>query len=204
MKAKAFLALALCLSSLSSQAAVINKINRYLHIPTNRVVELDNINTQKGTATYFDYALGKRITVNLSDVSKETKTPQDGVKAGDYVFTYTDQGAQICKTWLVFENASAQIGCRSGQTSEMLGPTRMTLTSYIGKTKNLLLPTTEANGFSRGETVLLKDKKMKIKEIFESGYVLLISANVLTKLDTTESIIKVSSKIVHVNDIQKL
>lgn len=204
MNAKLFLAATIALSAFSSQAALILKNYRYLHVPTNRVVELDNINTQAGTATYFDYAASKRVSVNLSDVSKQTSEAQNGIKGGDYVFTYTDQGAQICKTWLIFENGSAQLGCRTGDTFGRTGPTRMTIGSYIGNTKHLQSAVAESNGFSRGETVLLKDKKMKIKEIFESGYVLLISANVLSKLDTTEIIMKTSTKIVHVNDIQKL
>lgn len=204
MNAKFFLAATIALSALSSQAAIISKNYRYLHIPTNRVVELDNINTKTGTATYFDYVTSKRVEVNLSDVSKETKVAQNGISGGQYVFTFTDQGAQICKTWMLFENGSAHLGCRTGDTFGHLGPTRMTIASYIGNTKFLQKAVKESNGFSQGESVLLKDKKMKIQEIFESGYVLLVPASILTKLDTTETIMKTSTKIVHVNEIQKL
>lgn len=203
MNLKAFIIAGLALSSLTSEAALISRIYKYIHT-SGKVVELQGINEAKGTAYYFDYALGKRVAVNLSDVSKETKKTINGVKAGDFVFTYTDTGAQVCTTYTVFENGMAHLGCRTGAYLNTIGPARFQVASYTGHTENLKAPVKEVDGFSVGEKVRLNGKNVKIKVVFESGYALVEPASILAKLDTSSDLLKTNVKIVTTKDIEKL
>ncbi len=201
MNFKTMILAGLTFASISAQAALISPIYRYLHT-SGKVVELQGVNESKGTAYYFDYQLGKRVTVNLSDVSKETKKTINGIKAGDLVFGYTDKGAQICTTYNVFENGKAYIGCRTGNFQNTIGPARYQVGGYIADTANLQASVKTVDGLSEGEVVRLNDKKVKIKSIFESGYALVESNYILSKLDTSGILLKTNVEIVSTKDLQ--
>lgn len=203
MNFKSIVFAALALTSLSSQAAIISKIYRYIHT-SGIVVELQGIDESRGTAYYFDYLANKRVEVNLSDVSKETKKRMNGVSGGDFVFAYTDTGAQICTTYTVFENAMAHLGCRTGKELQNIGPLRLQVGSYTAKTENLLTSVQEVDGFSLGEVALLKGKKIRVKAIFENGYVLTEPSSIFAKLDTSSTLLKTNVKIVTTRDLEKL
>lgn len=202
---------ALALISVQSQAALISPIYKYI-LTNGKVVELMGENQSKGTAYYFDYALSKRVEVNLEDASRETKKRINGVKAGEFVAATTDQGETICTTYNVFENGMAYLGCRTGKKVSHNGPTRHQVGGYTAKTENLLAELNEVDGFKKGETAeLLKQvdnmkvgKKVKIKAIFSNGLVLVESANPLAKLDTSSTLLKTNVIVVSTRDLAKL
>lgn len=201
----------LALVSLQSQAALIIPIYKYI-LTDGKVVELMGENQSKGTAYYYDYALSKRVEVNLADASKETKQRMNGVKAGEFVAATTVKGETICTTYNVFENGMAYLGCRTGKKVSHNGPTRHQVGGYTAKTENLFAESKEVDGFKKGETVeLLKQvdnmkvgKKVKITAIFNNGLVLVESANPFAKLDTSSTLLKTNVVVVSTRDLAKL
>ncbi len=201
----------LALVSLQSQAALISPIYKYI-LTDGKVVELMGENQSKGTAYYYDYALSKRVEVNLADASKETKQRMNGVKAGEFVAATTVKGETICTTYNIFENGMAYLGCRTGKKVSHNGPTRHQVGGYTAKTENLFAESKEVDGFKKGETVeLLKQvdnmkvgKKVKITAIFNNGLVLVESANPFAKLDTSSTLLKTNVVVVSTRDLAKL
>lgn len=202
---------AVAVFSLNSQAALIGPIHKYIHT-SGKVVELQGINQSKGTAYYFDYELGKRIVVSLGDVSKETKSRINGIKAGEFVLAQTEQGQTVCTTYNVFENGMSYLGCRTGKMMEHFGPSRFAVGGYIADTKEIGAEVSEVAGFQKGEKVILtKDagymkagKKVKIKAIFEDGVALVESANPLAALDTSSTLLKTNVEVVQLQDLQEI
>lgn len=197
--------------SLNSQAALIGPIHKYIHT-SGKVVELHGINQAKGTAYYFDYQLSKRVEVSLADVSKETKSRINGIKAGEFVLAQTEQGETVCTTYNVFENGMSYLGCRTGKMMEHIGPARFAVGGYIADTKNIAGEVSEVSGFQKGEKVILlkaagslkSGKKVKIKAIFDDGVALVESANPLAALDTSSTLLKTNVEVVQLQDLQKI
>lgn len=203
MSFKSLIFAALAFTSLSSQAAFLSPIYRYI-LDSGRVVMLQGVNESRGTAWFYDYNLGQRVQVNLSEASKETNKKVNGIRVDDYIATTTVTGPQICKTYYVFENGMAQVGCRTGKYVSNIGPTRYEVASFTGSTKNLLAPVKEVDGFSLGEVALLQGRKVRVKAIFENSMVLVESANIFDKLDTSSLLLKTSVDITTTRDLEKL
>ena len=203
MNLKAIILSAMVLTTASAQAKFLKPIHNYI-LESGKVVLLQGINESRGTAWYFDNDLNKRVQVNLSEVSKESKKKINGVSGNDYVFTTTNKGPQICLTYHVFENGMAQLGCRTGKILDYYGPEKYELATYSGSTLNLLASENEVNGFSKNEEVLLNGRKVSIKGIYSNGYALTETVYIFSHLDTTKSIANSSIEIVNTSDLQKL
>ena len=203
MNFKTIIFSALVLTTISAQAEFLTPIHNYI-LESGRVVMLQGINEARGTAWYYDNNINKRVQVNLSEVSKETKKKINGVGEKDFVYTTTVVGPQICVTYNVFENGMAHVGCRTGNIQTNIGPSRYEVGSFSGNTKNLLAAVNEANGYSKGEVALLNGRSVRIKAIYSNGYVLAESASALAKLDTTSALLKLNVSIVTTRDLEKL
>ena len=203
MNFKTIIFSALVLTAISAQAEFLTPIHNYI-LESGRVVMLQGINAARGTAWYYDNNINKRVQVNLSEVSKETKKKINGVGENDFVYTTTVAGPQICVTYYVFENGMANVGCRTGKILSNIGPSRYEVGSFTGSTKNLLAAVSDADGYSKGEVVLLNGQSVRIKAIYSNGYVLTESASALAKLDTSGALLKTNVKIVTTRDLEKL
>ena len=187
MNLKAIIFSAMVLTTISAQAEFLTPIHNYI-LTSGRVVMLQGINEAHGTAWYYDNNINKRVQVNLSEVSKETKKKINGVGENDFVYTTTVAGPQICVTYYVFENGMANVGCRTGKIVKNIGPSRYEVGSFSGSTKNLLAAVNEAYGYSQGEIATLKGSKVRIKAIYNNVYVLTESTNALDKPDTSSAL----------------
>ncbi len=203
MNFKAIILSTLVLTTASAQAGFLTPIHNYI-LKSGKVVLLQGIKESRGTAWYFDNDLNKRVKVDLTEVSKETKNKVNGVGADDYVYTTTNKGPQICLTYHVFENGMSQMGCRTGKILDYYGPQKYEVAAYSGSTKNVLPSLSEMNGFSKNEIVMLNGRKVQIKGIYSNGYVLTETVFILSKYDNTKSISNASIEIVTTNDLDKL
>ena len=203
MNFKTLVLAAMAFTTISAQAKFFTPIHNYI-LGSGKVVMLQGIKVSRGTAWYYDNDLNKRVSVNLSEVSKETKEKINGVKEDDFVYTTTKAGPQICIAYYVFENGMASLGCRTGKILDYYGPAKYQVATYSGSTKNLLAPVNEVDGYSKGETAILDGQKVLIRAIYSNGYVLTETAFILSHIDTSSALSNASIQIVTTRDLQKL
>ncbi|WP_408095828.1 hypothetical protein ACJVC5_12360 [Peredibacter sp. HCB2-198] len=211
---KSFVMLSLVLAqtfSFSANAELIGRNWRYLHIPSGMQVELDNVNEQAGTATYFDYQTHKKVKINLSDVSREIDSGVNGVKAGHFVLVNFDKDdVRHCQVYRVFEIGTARIGCQSGKIRKNIGVDRPQVAQYNASVYDVTGEVESMEGFSKKEKVKLATDAgnlkagttVRIEAIFSNGEALIqkMGANLL---DTSGLLLKYNIERVSLNDLEK-
>lgn len=187
--------------SQSSRADIISKNYYYFHTPSHKMIDPYNFNDDTKTAEYFDYQDGRRKTVNISDLSKETKKPINGVKAGHLALIDKD-GHKFCEAFNVFENGIAYVGCQTNETSGQR--------SYYVLTEQLTGEVKKADGFKKKNIVtLLKNtgkinagSKVRIEALFPNGEALIQKVGV-DFIDTSSLRLKFNIERVQINDLEK-
>lgn len=154
-------------------------LSKYINNNTNEVIEIGSNDIENGRATYFNYASGKKETVQMSDVAKSTRNAVDGVKAGEIVLANVNNTLRYCDVIYVFENAKAQLFCKvtekDGDFVYYIQTPRYRVT--INDLSILTKEVPTLHGFSKGDSVELQaksekyeiGKKLKITAIFENG-----------------------------------
>lgn len=194
---------ALALTSISSHAKFLTPISNYI-LESGKVVMLQSVNEARGTAWYYDNKFNKRVKVDLSEASKETKKKINGIGKADYVYAITDLGSQICLTYHVFENGMASIGCRIGQIPGYVGTQKYKTATYSTNTNNLLASVDEVDGFSINETVTLNGREVRILALYSNGYALTEAAYIFSELDKTKTIVNKNIEITTTRNLEKL
>lgn len=205
------LVLAQVVLSDNASAQLIQRNYRYIHHVTGMQIELDNINEQNGTATYFDYKDSKRVAVKLSEVSRETDEVINGVRAGRFVLVNFD-GKEIktCETYYLFENGTARIGCQSGKIRKNIGVDRPKVAQYNVNAHAVMAEVDNFEGYARKEKVTLNTDAGKLKAgstvrieaLFPNGEALIqkMGANLL---DTSGLLLKQNIERVSLRDLDK-
>lgn len=209
----AILALVLGQAVLSENASaqLLKRSYRYIHTVTGMQIELDNINEQNGTATYYDYKDSKRIPVKLSEVSRETDEVINGVRAGRFVLVnFDDKEIKACNTFYLFENGTARIGCQSGKIRKNIGVDRPMVAQYNVSAYNLMAEVDNFEGYAKKEKVTLSvdagnlkaGTTVRIEAIFPNGEALIqkFGANLL---DTSGLLLKKNIERVSLRDLDK-
>ena len=195
-----------------ASAALISRNYRYIHHGNGMQIELNDINEQEGTAYYFDYASHKKVTVKLSEVSRETDEAINGVRPGKFMLVnFGQEGIKTCETYRVFENSIARIGCQSGKIRKNIGVDRPLMYQYNVDVNDVMPEVESFEGFSRKDKVTLTAEvgslecgtKVRIEAIFPNGEALVqkMGANLL---DTSSILMKKSNvERVSLRDLQK-
>lgn len=169
-----------------------------------QVVALQNIDSVRGTAFYYDFENNKRIYIDLKDASPAVPSVKN-TRAGDYVVAQTKIGEQICKVFHTFANGKISFGCQGRKFSTFEAKDILVYAHYSDSINNLLEESKEADGFKMGEVVRLKGQKYKIRAIFENGQVLM--DKVILGFAGRESgalLLYEDTKLVSTRDITKL
>lgn len=195
-----------------ASAALISRNYRYIHHGNGMQIELNDINEQEGTAYYWDYESHKKVTVKLSEVSRETDEALNGVRPGKFMLVnFGKEGIKTCETYRVFENSQARIGCQSGKIRKNIGVDRPLMYQYNVDVNDVMAEVESLDGFSRKDKVILTadanslecGAKVRIEAIFPNGEALVqrMGANLL---DTSSILMKKSNvERVSLRDLQK-
>lgn len=201
------------LTTLNAHAALFEKIYHYIEINSGKVVELSayDIDKEKQTGTYFDYAEGKKFTVNMSELSKETREEINGVRAGKMILIPFQKEVKACAVYYLFENGMAEIGCQTGAIVKNIGMDRPERRIYIAKNveqNGIIAEVDSLNGISKKAHATLKTKtgsllegeKVRVEVIFANGEALVQKMG-LNLLDTSEVIMKFNIERVNLSDL---
>ena len=197
--------------SQSARAEFLGRSWRYIHNETGMQIELNNINEQNGTATYFDYRDSKKVVVKLSDVSREVDEGVAGVKAGSFVLVnFGNNDIRTCQTYRVFENGIARIGCQTGKIRKNIGVDRPQVGQYNVNAHEVMAEVETFEGFTKKEKATLTAASgnleagttVRIEALFPNGeaFVQKFGANLL---DTSGLMLKKNIERVSLRDLDK-
>ena len=194
--------------------AFFSKINHYINTKTGAMVELSefDINQTNQTGTYFSYAEGKKLTVNLSDLSMSTRNEINGVKGGRMVLVQFASGQKPCDVFYLFENGMAQIACNTGKMVQNIGVDRPQRATYIVKNVELagvIAEVLSLNGVNEKDYATLTTKvgvlnagtKVRVEVIFGNGEALVQKMGI-NFLDTSDILAKYNIEKVNLSDLQ--
>lgn len=201
MKTALLLSLAVSLFTTAQAKSLIGRVDSYIIVKTGAVVSIatNEIEDDGSTATFYSYAHRKKITVNMSDLSKSTREEIADVKAGEHILinTPTASGKVITRTCTVFnlfESKQASVGCKTYEADAINGyriPQR--LDYIVQNIEDAVAEIEKLDNFSKGDTAELRvetktieaNKKVRILAIFENGDALV--EPVLAKLNFLNS-----------------
>lgn len=215
MKVSILLA-ALILSMTNAEAKFFSRIDKYINIKTNEVIELseNDIDTEKDTATYYSYSERIRKTAKLADLSKSTTEEISGVRQMEFLLADNLDGQTICQVWHLFENGSAYVGCRTGKRMQNIGMPRPGTANGILSSVNhpsVVVEVDELNDFrSQDIAQLTEDTQqnvagttVRIEAVFANGEAL-IQKRGLNLLDTSGLLLKYSVEKVRLDQLKKI
>lgn len=199
---KYFLAAILCVVFSQSSRAY------YYHNPTGEMIDPHKFNEKEGTATYFDHSEGKKKTVKISDLSKETFESLNGVKSGKLVLL-NKADHNFCETFHVFENGIAYIGCQTNKIQQNIGANRPRNLNYYAPVEFLTGEIEAKDGFRKKDKVVIRRDSgkisagalVRIEAIFPDGTALIqkMGANLL---DTSSLRLKLNIEHVSLLDLE--
>lgn len=217
---KTALLLSLMTVSFISQAnakAFFGKVEHYI-TTKNEVVEIgtNEISDDGQTATYFNRVAGKRVTTNMSELSKSTDQSIAGVKAGEHILVTTQTGSgdgvitRFCAVWNLFENKQAFVGCRTYEADRIPGyavPQRLTF--IINNVENVIAEVQSLDGYKKGDTATLDintqsmkaGKTVRVVAIFSNGQALVEGS--LAFINTSGLILKPGVERVNLSNLTK-
>ncbi len=201
MKIVLILALAMLVQPAFAKPLLFSKIEKYIDIKTYKVIELSDFDMNgDGTASYRDYTEKKKITISLEELARETTKEIAGVKAGELLLVESGKGLVLCETYTVFENGSAQIGCRNGKMSENIGidrPAKSNHTLLTVEQSGVVAEIESLEGLKKKDRVYLnvettqiaKGALVKVIAVFANGDVAVEQVG-LGFLDTSSPLMK--------------
>lgn len=221
---KTTLLLTLVFSALISNAnagGFIGRVDHYIETRTGNVVEISSNDIEKdGTASFFDYSIHAKRTVNINDYSKNTRMEIAGVKAGEKILARTlkqnsnsETVSRYCEVFYLFENKMAYVGCKATEADRINGyalPNRFDF--IVNNVENVTAEVSELDGFKKGEVAELRIntksakalERLKILVIFANGEVLAQKAG-LNVLDTSGILYKHGAvERIHLSDLNKI
>lgn len=210
---KKFIVAALMTSILAqtASAALIERNTYFFHNETGAVVDLYKINEEEKTGVYYDYTLGKRVKVNLEDLSQQVEYPINNVASGKFVLANINGKIKVCEVYYVFENGMTRFGCQNGKIRDNIGVDRPAVVPFNDHASNLTAEVKSMNEFRRGDKASLKafagnlrvGTKVRIEAIFPNGEAVVQKAGA-NLLDTSGILMKFNVEKVQLSDLKKL
>ena len=194
MKAVLLLSLMTVTLFTTAQAkSLIGRVDSYIIVQTGTIVSIgtNQIEDDGSTATFYSHAHGKKITVNMSDLSKSTNAEIANVKAGKSVLINTASASgkvvsRACIVFDLFENKQAYVGCKTYEADNVNGYQTPARLDYIVQNVEVAVTAEVASldGYSKDERVELRiqtntikaGKTVKILAIFSNGEALIESS----------------------------
>lgn len=221
-----FLTLLLSLSFLTNGEAqaktLFGTIDKYIIHSSNRVIEIasNEIEDDGLTASYYDYGLGKRLTIQMSEVSKSTRDSINEVQAGEMVLVTTgiaknntETISRYCQVYHLFENKKAYLGCKTYEIDSINGYSRpQRLDFVINNVESVTAAEVlKSQGFSKGQQVKLRidtenaksGRTMRILALFNNGEALVQKMG-FSVLDTSQIIYKGEIDRVNISDLEEI
>jgi hypothetical protein len=202
------------IATTNASAAFFSKVERYIITTNGQVISLSerDIDQSEQTGTYFDYTEGKKVTIKLSLLSKETDKEINGVKIGNFILVNFAGVNKPCLVYGLFENAMASIGCQLGKMQGNLGVDRQIIAEYFLNTVDQAAVTAEVvslNGVNKKDhgTLLINGKaleagtKIRVEVIFANGTALVQKLG-LNFLDTSNILMKYNIEFVNLSDLK--
>ncbi|NOT78512.1 MAG: hypothetical protein HOP07_05865 [Bacteriovoracaceae bacterium] len=222
MKTALFLTLAtLTFSQYTEAKPFIGTVNKYIVVKTNKIIDIGthDISDDEQSANPYDYSTGKKINLQMSEVSKSTREEIAGVKAGEMVLINTGVASKInetvtryCEVYYLFENKQAYIGCKTYAIDAVNGyQTPQRLDYIINNVEQGVVAEIEtAAGFTKGEVAELKidtknakaGRNVKILAIFANDEVL-VQKYGFNVLDTGPIVYKSSVDKINIADLNR-
>lgn len=164
---------------------LIGRVDSYIIPQSGKIVSIGtNEIEDDGSATFYSYAHGKKITLNVNDLSKSTRSEIANVKAGEAVLINTQSASgkvvtRICTVFNLFENKQAYVGCKTSAADNVTGyqtPNRLdyiiqNVEEVVGAEVNTLDKVSQGDVMElRVDTTLIKaNKKVRVLKIFSNG-----------------------------------
>jgi hypothetical protein len=180
------------------------------HIPSGRMVEVSKFD-KDGNAYFFDYETHKKVYVKAAELSYESKTAVNGIKAGDVVL-HNQKDVKFCEVFHVFENGLAYVGCQSeSKMAGNLGVDRPSQLRGFVDTKTLIGEVKELDGFSKKEKAsLLKDSgklkcgnSVRIEAILSNGEAIVQKRDAFSVIDSSSLRLKLGVERVPLTELAK-
>lgn len=209
--------------TLEAQAKpLIGRIDKYIEIKNGNVIEIATNEIEDGSATFYDYGIRKKRTIDMSEVSKATREEIAGVKAGEMILVETrldnvrnvrnQTVSRYCEVFYLFENKQAYAGCKSSEADRIPGyqlPARFDF--IINNVENVTAEVESLDGFTKGETAELSietrtikaGKNVRILAIFANGEAL-VQKDGFSRLDTSGILHKSGVERINLVDLSKL
>jgi len=200
----------LSLQSVAHAKSLIGRVDKYIILNSNQIIEIASNEIEDGKGKYYDYAEHKWKTIDMNDVSKGTTEEISGVKAGERILattmvanSKTETVSRYCQVFYVFENKKAYVGCKSTEADIIPGyqtPNRFDF--IVENVESVTAEVSSLNDFSTKEIAELNTDtknfssgtKVKILAIFangealiqKSGFNILDTSDVLNKLGAVD------------------
>ncbi len=196
----------------------IGTVSKYIINDNNRIIEIasNEIEDDGLTATYYDYVARKRLTINMSEVSKSTRDSINDVSAGEMILVTTGTArnngetvSRYCDVFHVFENKRAYVGCKTYEIDNINGYARPNRLDFIvNNVENVVAEVSKVDELEKGSVATLRvdtknakaGQNVRILALFTNGEALVqkLGFNVL---DTSSIVYKSKIDRVNVGDL---
>lgn len=176
----------IALATSAEAKSIIGRVDSYIIAKTGVVVEIgtNEIEDDRSTATFYSYPHRKKITVNMSDLSKSTKAEIANVKAGENVLINTQSASgkvitRECVVFHLFENKQAFVGCKTYEADKTIGYQTPDRLDYVVQNveEGAVAEVDSIQNVSKGDILELRvetktikaNKKVRVLAVFANG-----------------------------------
>ena len=211
------------LMNFANAKSLIGTVDSYIIIKTGVTVSIgtNDIEDDRSTATFYSYAHGKKITVNMSDLSRSTRSEIADVKAGESILITTQSGAnpalrviRECIVFNLYENKQAYVGCKTYEADRIVGYQLPQSLNYIIQNveNGVVAEVASLENFSKGDFAELRvetknikaNKRIKILALYSNGEALIESSLTgLNFLNTNSILFRYGTERVSIQDLSK-
>lgn len=170
-----------------SAKSLVGTISKYIINDNNRIIEISSneIEDDGLAATYYDYVARKRLTINMSEVSKSTRESINDVSSGEMILVTTgtarNNGETVnryCQVFHLFENKKAYVGCKTYDIDNINGYARPNRLDFIiNNVENVVAEISKAENLEKGDTATLRidtknakaGRSVRVLALFNNG-----------------------------------
>jgi hypothetical protein len=201
-----------------SAKPLIGTIGKYIINENNRIIEIGSTEIEDDglTATYYDYVARKRLSINMSEVSKSTRESINNVSAGEMILVTTgtarNNGETVnryCQVFHLFENKKAYVGCKTYDIDNINGYARPNRLDFIiNNVENVVAEVSKVDELEKGGIATLRvdtknakaGRNVRILALFTNGEALVQKLG-LGVLDTNSIVYKSNIDRVNIGDL---
>ena len=204
-----------------SAKSLIGTIGKYIINENNRIIEIasNEIEDDGLTATYYDYEARKRLSINMSEVTKSTRQSINEVSAGEMILVTTgiarNNGVTVsryCEVYYLFENKKAYVGCKTYEVDSINGYSRPNRLDFIvNNVENVVAEVSQVENLAKGDTATLRidtknakaGRSVRVLALFNNGEALVQKLG-FGVLDTSSIVYKSNIDRVQIADLVKV